>query len=382
MSIVLWVGPYLSMSGYGGVSRNYVTALSRRDIPIVIVNAGPDQRTQLSQREIDLFECSSDLSKLAGEDVHLVINQLPNMAEQLLDHLLSVSNRLGIRIQSSSIVTIFETESIPRGWLASLLRFDRVVVPTEFNRKTFSFAGVPITNLVVIPYCIDTEFLVPAEIPRDDSINISYVFDFSHRKGVDLLLEAYGLLREISDAIVLTLKTPAFTGSSGSWLLSFVEDTVRRRFGSAGLAEYPRLRIDIGSIHVDRLRDLYWSTDLYVSTDRASGWGMPALEAMACGVPVSAIEYSGGSEFVSEENGYPIKTTGKIVSVDGRLVDEIPIYEGHSWGEVSTSAVVDALTTAILDPFRSHKAALARKTAENYSFGAIGELFASSVLEA
>jgi glycosyltransferase involved in cell wall biosynthesis len=330
---------------------------------------------------MELFECSSDLSKVAGEDVHLVINHLPGVAEKLLDELLGVSNRLGIRILSSSIVTIFETESIPRGWLANLMRFDRVVVPTEFNRKTFSHAGVPMNKLVVVPYCVDTDFFHPAESSCCDRINITYVFDFSHRKGVDLLLEAYGLLRGLSDAVVLTLKAPGFVGSSGSWLLGFVEDAVRRRFGSTGLAGYPRIQIDIGSIHVDRLRDLYWGTDLYVSTDRASGWGMPALEAMACGVPVSAIEYSGGAEFISEDNGYPIKTTGKLVSVDGRLVDEIPIYEGHSWGDVSTSAVVEALSAAILDPLRSRKAALARSTAEMYSFAVVGELLFSSLFE-
>jgi glycosyltransferase involved in cell wall biosynthesis len=363
------------------VSRNYVEALSRCGVPIVIVNAGPDERSQLSRREVELFERNSDLSRLAGEEVQLIINHVPLVAERLLDELVSASARLGFRVVSNAVVTIFETESIPREWLPWLMRFDRVVVPTEFNRITFSNAGVPMSKLKVVPYCIDTEFFHPVErIPRD-VINLLYVFDFTYRKGVDLLLEAYGLLRDVNDVTVLTLKVPGFLGSSGSRLLGFIEDEVLKRFGRVGLTGFPRIQVDIGSIHVDRLRDLYWNTDIYVSTDRANGWGMPALEAMACGVPVSAIEYSGGAQFVSDKNGYPIETTGRLVPVDGRLADEVAYYEGESWGEVAASAVAEALNVAIHDPLRFQRGIRARDSAVKYGFDAVGELFVSCVLE-
>ena len=55
------------------------------------------------------------------------------------------------------------------------------------------------------------------------------------------------------------------------------------------------------------------------------GWGRPHMEAMVCGKPVIASNWSGPTEFIYDGNGYLINTT---------LVDT-PDWKGHRWAEPS-----------------------------------------------
>jgi glycosyltransferase involved in cell wall biosynthesis len=55
-------------------------------------------------------------------------------------------------------------------------------------------------------------------------------------------------------------------------------------------------------VHVDspsdeKLRELYSQAGVYLLTSRHEGFGLPALEAMACGCPVVCIDAHGNMEF-------------------------------------------------------------------------------------
>jgi glycosyltransferase involved in cell wall biosynthesis len=82
---------------------------------------------------------------------------------------------------------------------------------------------------------------------------------------------------------------------------------------------------------------LYNAADLYVSTS-AEGFGLTIAEAMACGVPAVAMDYSAVSEVVGD--------AGKLVPIDHLIDNE---YD-HSWATVNeplfTAAVVRLATHA------------------------------------
>jgi len=55
------------------------------------------------------------------------------------------------------------------------------------------------------------------------------------------------------------------------------------------------------------LANIYNLMDLYVQYAICEGFGMPQVEAAACGVPIASIDYSAMEDIVRQTNGYPIK---------------------------------------------------------------------------
>lgn len=378
---LVWLGPYLSAGGYASVTRNYVKSLLAVGERPVIISTCDEQREALDAEEIEIYERHSRLEPLIESDVHLVVNLTPSDAVTVLTQLMPILERLHARVVRTAIVTIFETESLPASWLAPLERFDLVVVPSEFNLRTFEGAGVPREKLVKVPYALDLAKWYPAERDRSAKrFRFLYVCDFNFRKGIDVLVEAFCTAFSSDDDVELVLKTLRFFTHEGAGLAEVVEQHLRRRFGATAMRRLPRIVTDVGAIDETELRGLYQEADLYVSLDRANGWGMPVLEAMACGTPGAAIDYSGGAEILDGRYGYPIPALG-LVPVDGRLIDESPIYAGQEWADVAVSAVASVLREAIEDPDRQRKIARGLEWVRFFDLEPIGEAFKKVVLE-
>ena len=75
---------------------------------------------------------------------------------------------------------------------------------------------------------------------------------------------------------------------------------------------------------------LYRSADCFVLPTRGEGWGMPILEAMACGLPTIATNWSSQVDFFNENNGYPIEVDG-LIDAKARC----PYYKGFQWANPS-----------------------------------------------
>jgi hypothetical protein len=105
-------------------------------------------------------------------------------------------------------------------------------------------------------------------------------------------------------------------------------------------AEVAALALDPngGSIHFSlneviptyQLGSLYRSADCFVLTTRGEGWGLPIIEAMACGLPVIATDWSAHCDFMNAENAYPLRVE-RIVPARARC----PYYSGFRWAEPS-----------------------------------------------
>lgn len=72
-------------------------------------------------------------------------------------------------------------------------------MPIEFNRRTFAQAGVEPRKLIVIPPCLDVRDFEPVEEEQIRALPASFegkfvflsIFDWTYRKGWDLLLRAF-----------------------------------------------------------------------------------------------------------------------------------------------------------------------------------------------
>ena len=124
--------------------------------------------------------------------------------------------------------------------------------------------AIPGRNIEVVPNGV-SDFFRPTGAEREDFI--LYVGTREPRKGIGDLVAAW---RSLPSPPRLLL-----AGSSG-WRVGEIEG-----------AEI------LGFVSRDRLRDLYSRCALFVYPSRYEGFGLPPLEAMACGAPVIAA--SGGA---------------------------------------------------------------------------------------
>lgn len=330
------------------MARNYLRGLKRLGYPCRAINLGPDQRDVVERsilRDIEAMEQTD-----VGPRPALVIHNLPTSFRHVQTQ--NFARRIGC--------FLFETNRLPDGWARECEFVDEVWVPSQFNLRTFSQAGIPSEKLHVVPYGVDTEFFHPhsakAGLPEAPGFRFLYVSFFDYRKGFDLLLAAF--LQEFrgSKDVSLIIKTGFQPGHGVDAPVSLdPKVSLARLLGMEAqlLAEdSPKVVVITDHLSQERLRALYSACHLYVSTDRANGWGVSCMEAMAVGVPAASIAWSGATEFMNERNSLLIRPTERMVPVDPRLEAARPIYKGHLWAEVTVEEVRRVLRWAYTHRWR------------------------------
>ena len=64
--------------------------------------------------------------------------------------------------------------------------------------------------------------------------------------------------------------------------------------------------------------------DIYVQYAICEGFGMPQVEAAACGVPIASVDYSAMSDIVRKLNGYPIKINQYFKELETKAIRVYP----------------------------------------------------------
>lgn len=156
--------------------------------------------------------------------------------------------------------------------LEEIERADRVVIPSEFVRRSFVEAGVPAGKLATIPYGIDLAAF-RAEPKRDETFRVLFVGNIGIQKGVHYLLEAWKRLGMRDAELVLAGR---------------VEEEMR-----GVLARYDGLFTLRGHVPHEELYREYSNASVFVLPSLQEGSALVTYEAMACGVPLLVSENTG-----------------------------------------------------------------------------------------
>jgi len=170
-----------------------------------------------------------------------------------------------------------------------------IIVPSESTRADLErLFGRRVEKggadrIAVIPCAADKRLRRREDLPRPlESDYLLYVGSAAPRKDVATLIQALGALRRKGRTVrlVLVMKREEFAGSG----LSAAAETER----VADLVEI-RERVEI-----DDLAALYTHCGAFVFPSLYEGFGLPVLEAMACGAPVVTTRRSSLPEVAGE----------------------------------------------------------------------------------
>lgn len=305
------VGGVFGSSGYDIHTRNLVLALMNEGVSVGV------ETGLVNGWE---FLCTDELKKALSTD-----NRCENVIMVGLPQFWPV--KLSDRSKSFSGFLVFEGDKIPDDWvrICNDDRVDNVFVPSKHVRDACK--GVKRGKLKVVPHGVNVQIFHPLnkliESPR--KTRFLFVGGWSQgendRKNLPFLLRCFCEEFGKEDNVELVVKinpvynVPGFDFEGALRALGLPEDR-------------PSIKLVVDLLDDGALNELYNSCDVFVCPSRAEGFGLVFLEAMACGKPCVVGGFGGQLDFVSEDNGWLLKSFKLVPSKDMN-----PIYEDTLWAE-------------------------------------------------
>ncbi|MGB9940899.1 glycosyltransferase family 4 protein [Methanosarcina sp.] len=179
-----------------------------------------------------------------------------------------------------------------------LRKAEKIITVSEFSKKDISkYIKYPEEQIEIIPPAVDHNLYYPNRSKKclskygigDSEKVILYVGAEEPRKNVQFLVNSFSKLKNrIPQVKLLKVGTPNYIG---------VREKLLKQIETLNLQKDV---IFVGYLSERELAELYNAVDLFVFPSLYEGFGMPPLEAMACGTPVITSNTSSLPEVVGD----------------------------------------------------------------------------------
>jgi glycosyltransferase involved in cell wall biosynthesis len=242
------------------------------------------------------FVLSPELERLIGPPV-------TDALEIIQDYPLHY--RRGTGSTRAGILT-YESTQLPPRWAGAIRKhLQHLLVPSKFCRRVMTQSNIPDSMVSIFPLGYDPALFHPQAPPHDLGLGGRFVFLHvaapHKRKGTRELVRAFVQTFSAREDGALVLKTN-FSPRGLPWESADIKSIV---------AEETHLKRDLPPIVVldtpepdTAMPGYYTAARACVQPSYSEGYGLAALEAMACGVPVIVTGWSGVMDFCTRENAY------------------------------------------------------------------------------
>ncbi len=275
-------GPIFGYLGYQVHARNFFRALDRVE-PVCLTS------TNLNASN---FPVDGALAQMLGRGSQIDLSQ-PGVCIDYANnfHRFHSAYRIGY--------TVFEYTRLAADWVNGLAQVDEVWTTSAWGKSVIAEHGLTHKRIEVVPEGFDPKvFHVGLRGQRKDhgkTFRFLTVGKWEVRKGQIELLRAYAqAFRGVKDVeLVLMCDNPFVPGFS-----------VQSQIEELGLGKTAPIKVMKPLATDVDMAATYAAADCFVLPTRAEGWGLPIMEAMACGTPVITTRYSAMTEYANDANAY------------------------------------------------------------------------------
>ncbi|MBK8034238.1 MAG: glycosyltransferase family 4 protein [Chloroflexi bacterium] len=277
---------------------------------------------------------------------------------------------------------VWEMPDLPDYWHNEFDKLDEVWTPSKFVADSFVKATTkPVT---VVPHPIEllpqTQGRAAFDLPEDRTV---FLFTFSAgsgdgRKNPWGVLEAYRRAfgnSQAADRPVLLIK------EQHAAYFPVVTTALAAKCEEVGA------RLITETYSRQKMHDLYYNIDCFVSLHHAEAFGLAMAEAMAAGKPLIATAYSGALEFMTPQNSFWVDyKLREVVAEDHRYRPEMVDHfrPGMIWAEGDIDQAAEYMVSVVENPeaARAVGARAAQDIRANFNYDVIGAIMEQRVRRA
>jgi len=310
---ILWhsVAPHVR-SGYGTVTRNITTRIKKEGYPIVCsAYYGLMEGGIVKINDIPVIP--SVYGDVLGQQTVPYLTQRFNFNLQILHSDFWVFDWF-TKLPHPILYGPIDHINYPAGYKEILKHFEDVILLTDFARKEVERDGI---RCKVFPHGVDTKIFKPMEKVvcrgrynfRDDAFIIGIVAanaDPEPRKGWDSAFNGLRIFLERNPDAKKNTFIFAYTKPFDP--RGFDLGNLARMCGVYGKVYFPEHFAPLIGISDEEMAMLMNCFDVLLSSSRREGFGLPIIEAQACGIPVIGTNFSSIPELLGYgKHGWLIK---------------------------------------------------------------------------
>jgi glycosyltransferase involved in cell wall biosynthesis len=317
--------------GVGESARCMVRAADAAGIPTALVPLKLNCKNRLGDQTF--------AARLQDDNPHDVnVLHLDPPASRDLDHHHGKSFRAG---KYNIAYFAWELPEFPDAWVPSLDFYDEVWCPSDFTSAAIALKSpLPVLTMPHAigfaapegsPAALRARFRLPPE--KFLFLTLFDLNSYSARKNPRAAIAAFRQSGLAEAGAALVLKVQNVAGNEADF--AALQASVRDLPGTVLITE-TLSRAEIYALEA--------ACDCFVSLHRSEGFGLAVAECMFLGKPVISTDWSATAEFVTRENGCPVKAP--LVTLEQ---SHGPYAKGSTWADADPAHAADHMRRLFAD---------------------------------